>query len=91
MADWRKKFVEDTAKRRTASVSWVAVRAVHSDVVALLVIAAAAVVVAVGHWRGEASKAEWYGLFIALPWILAVQRHNRSCKPCKRPVRGGGS
>lgn len=91
MADspWRKSIRESTVKNRVNTVNWAAKMVVHSDLLTALVLGTAAVFAVVMHMRGEDNKAEWWGAAIALPWVVAVWRHRRICRPCPRSSRGG--
>lgn len=93
MADspWRKTIRESTVKNRVSTVNWAAKRIVHSELLTALILGAACVAAVVLHLRGDASKGEWVGIAIALPWVLAAVRHRRICRPCPHGVKGGGS
>lgn len=91
MADspWRKSVRESTVKNRVTTVNWAAKQVVHSDLLTALILGAAAVTAVVLHLRGRDSRAEWLGIAIALPWVLAAFRHRKICNPCPRQKGGG--
>ncbi|MDI2130850.1 hypothetical protein [Yinghuangia seranimata] len=90
MADspWRKSIRESTVKNRTNTVNWAAKGLIHSDLLTALILGAACIAAVVLHLRGRDAKAEWVGVAVALPWVLAAYRHHKICKPCPRQ-RGG--